>query len=311
MRVAFVGKGGSGKTTTASLFAGYMAHQGKRVLALDADINQHLAPALGYIGQLRSMGLEFDEIKKYLRGTNPLFDEKTMHKTTPPGTGSEFVTLSKDDWFIKNYAQTVGGIMVAGAGEIPEGNVGVRCYHGLNGAVELLLGHMIDTDNDMVVVDMTAGADAFSSSLFAKVDALVLVIEPTLKSLSVYDQFLPNCTEYEVPLLVVANKVQDEDDRKFIEDRAGKLSACIRQSVFIRKRERGINLGYSDMEPLLKQELDALAKQVMNVKRDWKLLEKRNHLLHQKNADDWMGKEAHGHIDPSFSLEVFAKSYGK
>jgi len=311
MRIAFVGKGGSGKTTTASLFAGNMAHQEKRVLALDADINQHLAGALGFTGELRSMGLEFDVIKKHLRGTNPLFDEKTMHKTTPPGNGSRFVTLDKDDWFIKNYAVHTDGVMIAGAGEIQEGNVGVRCYHGLNGAVELVLGHMIDKDDDIVIVDMTAGADAFSSSLFAKVDALVLVVEPTLKSLSVYDQFLPNVKEYDVPLLVVANKVQDADDRKFIEDKVGALAACIGQSAFIRKRERGIELDYSDMEPELSGELDRLAKKIGNITRDWALLEKRSHLLHRKNANDWMGKAAHGHIDPSFSLEEFAKSYNK
>ncbi len=309
MRIAFVGKGGSGKTTTASLFAGYMAHRGKRVLALDADINQHLAGALGYNGQLRSMGLELDVIKKHLRGTNPLFTETTMRKTTPPGTGSRFVTLDHDDWFIAHYTQMAGDVMVAGAGEIPEGNIGVRCYHGLNGAVELTLGHMLDHEDDVVIVDMTAGADAFSSSLFAKVDALVLVVEPTLKSLSVYGQFLPNIKEYDVPMFVVANKVQDSDDKKFIESRVGTVAAYIGQSSFIRQRERGVTLAYSDMEPELEGALEQLAVQLMNVQRDWQLLETRSHRLHRKNADDWMGTETHQHIDPSFSLEEFTKAH--
>ena len=42
MRIAFVGKGGSGKTTTAAAFSRYLAAHGRPVVAVDADINQHL-----------------------------------------------------------------------------------------------------------------------------------------------------------------------------------------------------------------------------------------------------------------------------
>ena len=47
MKVAFVGKGGSGKTTVAALFARHLVRGRAPVLAIDADINQHLAGALG------------------------------------------------------------------------------------------------------------------------------------------------------------------------------------------------------------------------------------------------------------------------
>jgi len=47
MKIAFVGKGGSGKTTLASLLARHLAEAGLPVLAIDADINQHLGVALG------------------------------------------------------------------------------------------------------------------------------------------------------------------------------------------------------------------------------------------------------------------------
>jgi CO dehydrogenase maturation factor len=43
VRIAFVGKGGSGKTTLSALFTRYLADQGPPVIAIDADINQHLA----------------------------------------------------------------------------------------------------------------------------------------------------------------------------------------------------------------------------------------------------------------------------
>ena len=38
MRVAFVGKGGSGKTTLSALFSRYLSAQPASVLAIDADV---------------------------------------------------------------------------------------------------------------------------------------------------------------------------------------------------------------------------------------------------------------------------------
>ncbi len=306
MRIAFVGKGGSGKTTVASLFAARMNAQGHRVLALDADINQHLAASLGYLGPLPSMGTDFDAIKRHLKGDNTRFELADMKKTTPPGNGSTFVTLDADDWFMRKYTKDANGVRVAGAGEIPEGNIGVKCYHGLNGAVELVLGHMIDRQDDVVIVDMTAGADAFSSTLFAKVDALVLVVEPTLKSLSVYEQFLPNVKKYELPFFVVGNKILDATDRTFIAETTPELAAEIPQSGYVRAKERGQNVA---LETEVAAALDTLAATLQaDVVRDWSKLERLSHELHAKNADSWAGEAVKKQIDPNFSLQEYAQS---
>ena len=48
LKVAFVGKGGAGKTTLSSLFSRYLASKQLPVLAVDADINQHMALTLGF-----------------------------------------------------------------------------------------------------------------------------------------------------------------------------------------------------------------------------------------------------------------------
>ena len=50
MRLAFVGKGGSGKTRLSSMLVRHLAGAGLPVIAIDADINQHLAEALGAAG---------------------------------------------------------------------------------------------------------------------------------------------------------------------------------------------------------------------------------------------------------------------
>ena len=42
MRVSFLGKGGSGKTTIAASFINYLNSINKQVLAVDADINVNL-----------------------------------------------------------------------------------------------------------------------------------------------------------------------------------------------------------------------------------------------------------------------------
>ena len=47
MKVAVVGKGGSGKTTTASVLARSWARQGRDVVALDCDSNANLGISLG------------------------------------------------------------------------------------------------------------------------------------------------------------------------------------------------------------------------------------------------------------------------
>ena len=75
MKIAFVGKGGSGKTTLSALFARHLAATGRPVLAIDADINQHLGVALGLdeaaAASIPGMGEHLNQIKEYLRGTNP------------------------------------------------------------------------------------------------------------------------------------------------------------------------------------------------------------------------------------------------
>lgn len=56
MKIAVVGKGGAGKTTTAAVLARAMARNGHKVVALDCDTNPNLGISLG-LGEETTEGL--------------------------------------------------------------------------------------------------------------------------------------------------------------------------------------------------------------------------------------------------------------
>lgn len=65
MKIAVVGKGGSGKTTTSAVLARTLARRGNNVVALDCDTNPNLGISLGLgdleTEQLLSLREQLDE----------------------------------------------------------------------------------------------------------------------------------------------------------------------------------------------------------------------------------------------------------
>lgn len=179
MKVVFVGKGGSGKTTLSALVSKHLASLGFPVMAIDADINQHLGQALGLSKKdaqgMKPMGIEISKMKEYLRGSNPLIlHSQSMIKTTPPGRGSALMKVVEENPIYDYFSKMVSGIRFLAVGQFDESDLGVKCYHSKTGSVELLLNHLLDKEKEYVLVDMTAGADSFASGLFTRFDITFL-----------------------------------------------------------------------------------------------------------------------------------------
>jgi len=306
VRVAFAGKGGSGKTTLSSLFIRHLAGQGLPVVAIDADINQHLGEALGAGQDPPAMGAHLGHIKEYLRGTNPrISSAAAMVKTTPPGRGSRLLRTGGDDPVHRLAIGTPCGARLMATGPFSDDDIGVACYHAKTGAVELYLNHLIDAPGEYVVVDCTAGAESFASGLFTRFDITFLVVEPTRKSLQVYRQWSSYAADYQVPLAVIGNKTQGDDDVAFLRDHAGEnLLTCFPHLPGLRAMEQGRPFSLGDTGPQARDGLALLQHAVDAQVKDWAAFTRQAAYFHLKNARAWAntatGEDLTAQIDPDF-----------
>ncbi|MEU3793750.1 ATP-binding protein [Streptomyces fructofermentans] len=322
MKIAFVGKGGSGKTTLSSLFVRHLATTGAPVVAVDADINQHLGPALGLddaeAGRLPAMGDRLGLIKDYLRGSNPrITSAAAMIKTTPPGEGSRLLRVCEDNPVYEACARPVelegGSIRLMATGPFTDADLGVACYHSKTGAVELCLNHLVDGPGEYVVVDMTAGSDSFASGMFTRFDMTFLVAEPTRKGVSVYRQYKEYARDFGVTLKVVGNKVQGRDDVDFLRSEVGDdLLLTVGHSDWVRAMEKGRPPRFADLEDHNRRALQDLlaAADATYGLRDWERYTRQMVHFHLKNAQSWgnerTGVDLAAQVDPAFVLREAA-----
>jgi CO dehydrogenase maturation factor len=235
MRIATIGKGGSGKSTIASGLVKFFSGRSDYVLAVDADINRHLSLILGIPRSSHDIGGLYKEIFTYLEGERvdvSAFDRIPEIGSIPPADKSKSVLISPSDVFLTDFASFRDNIFLLTAGTYEEEDIGTTCIHVKLKALELLMHRVKDRIDQAVIVDVTAGTDPLSTTLVFAYDLNLIVVEPTAKSVKVFEDYLMAADQLDKQIFAIGNKVESLEDEKFLESRipAQKLLGTVKYS---------------------------------------------------------------------------------
>lgn len=207
MKLAITGKGGVGKTTLTALLAQSYADAGRQVLAVDADPSPCLAGALGFPDELR------EELKP-IAEMDALIEERTGAK---PGTVGGFFTLNpRVDDIPERFSVLHRGVRLLEMGSVDLGGSGCICPE--SAMLKTLFTHLLFRKDDILLLDMYAGVEHLGRATVDFVDAMLVVVEPTRRSLGTAKQIRKLANDIGLQrLYLVGNKVRNEDEAKFLE----------------------------------------------------------------------------------------------
>jgi CO dehydrogenase maturation factor len=206
MKIAISGKGGVGKTTLAALLAQAYADAGRDVLAVDADPSPCLAGALGFPEELRAQLHPIAEM-------DALIEERTGAK---PGTMGGFFTLNpRVDDIPERFCVLHRGVRLLEMGSVDLGGSGCICPE--SALLKTLFTHLLFRKDDVLILDMYAGVEHLGRATVDFVDAMLIVVEPTRRSLGTAEQIKKLANDIGLTRLwLVGNKVRDEQEARFL-----------------------------------------------------------------------------------------------
>ena len=219
MKIAIAGKGGVGKTFVSATLARLLARDGYSVLAVDADPNLNL----GY-----SLGLEYEESNKII----PLTDNEILIKektgmSPEESLGNIFNMNPKVNDIVDRFAvDAPDNVKLLVMGTVKGGGTGCMC--GANALLRVLLQHMLIQRGEVLVMDMVAGLEHLGRGTARRMDAMIVVVEPRMKSVDTVRRILKMAEEIEVKtLLAVGNKVMRDKDEAFINEKMDELDVPV------------------------------------------------------------------------------------
>jgi CO dehydrogenase maturation factor len=222
MRVAFIGKGGAGKSVIAGTFARVLARRGEHVLAVDSDPMPGLSISLG-------LGVVDAPIPDEAVEERPEGEQGPRYRLRPGLSATEAV---------QRYAQVApDGVRLLQFGKL-RGHVGplVRSQS----AFRQILDELPDEPWSLVG-DLPGGTRQpfFGWSRYAR--TVLVVVEPTAKSLLSARRLarLGLATDGPDRILAVANKVRDPADVDLVRQRTGlQVAAAVPWDEAVAEAER-------------------------------------------------------------------------
>ncbi|MDO9303401.1 MAG: carbon monoxide dehydrogenase accessory protein CooC [Anaerolineales bacterium] len=255
MKLAITGKGGVGKTTLTALLAQAYADMGRQVLAVDADPSPCLAGALGFPAELRAQ-------LKPIAEMDELIEERTGAK---PGTVGGFFTLNpRVDDIPERFSVLHRGVRLLEMGSVELGGSGCICPEAA--MLKTLFTHLLFRKDDILLLDMYAGVEHLGRATVDFVDAMLVVVEPTRRSLGTAAQIKKLANDIGLKkLYLVGNKVRNDDEAKFLETETPDLPVLgfLPADMKVQEADR-LNIPVYDHVPELKITAQKILKELEN-----------------------------------------------
>jgi len=194
MKIAVAGKGGAGKTTISGTIARALARAGQTVIAVDADVNPMLGISLG-------LGMDGTErlagIRQELSEGSP---EEQGHEHTAEGLIERFGSDAPD------------GVRIVVASRVDMPDHGCLCC---GTSADRLLGEL-EGNGRTVLGDLEAGIGVLTRMQACSLDVVLVVANPTPKSIEVARRAVEAASARDIPVLVIANRVASDEDLEAI-----------------------------------------------------------------------------------------------
>lgn len=226
MKVAVTGKGGAGKTTVAAILARTIARSGMEVVAIDADPNPNLA---------LSLGLGAEAAAQIEGVVNVILKEREVHQREHETGGHEHsaeepcappAARTADQILDDMGADGPDGVRMVETGRIERPAEGCLCC-GSHATTRRLFGEVSGAGR-VVLADLEAGVNDLIWAAPAAGDAVVVVTEPSVKSIEVARRAIVIARQHGVErILVVANRVASPADEAAVRDLAGDLPVTV------------------------------------------------------------------------------------
>jgi CO dehydrogenase maturation factor len=254
MKIAISGKGGVGKTTLTALLAQAYAFAGRNVLAVDADPSPCLAGALGFSADLTARLSPIAEMDE-------LIYERTGAR---PGTVGGFFTLNpRVDDLPDRFSVTQRGVRLLEMGAVDTGGSGCICPE--SALLKTLFTHLLFRKDDVLILDMYAGVEHLGRATVDFVDAMLIVVEPTRRSLGTAAQIKSLAEDIGLDRLwLVGNKVRNEEEANFLRAESPGLPVLglLPADLAVQEADR-LGIPVYDHVPALRQAAERMAASLL------------------------------------------------
>jgi CO dehydrogenase maturation factor len=259
MKIAISGKGGVGKTTLAALLAQVYAEQGRNVLAVDADPSPCLAEGLGFSSELRNQLRPISEM-------DALIEERTGAK---PGAVGGFFTLNpRVDDLPERFSVFHRGVRLLEMGAVDSGGAGCICPE--SAMLKTLFTHLLFRKDEVLILDMYAGVEHLGRATVDFVDAMLIVAEPTRRSLGTAKQIKKLATDIGLRrVYLVGNKVINKLEANFLnmESPSIPLLGYLPADQGVIEADR-LGKAVYDHVPRLRKAAEEILKSIENIKKE-------------------------------------------